>query len=75
MSTLKIASTAALLLSPACAYDHERRQNTAQVVIPGASSYNGLNLVPQMGWNNWNAFRKNSMDAKYIHGTTTKVIF
>lgn len=26
------------------------------VVIPGASSYNGLNLVPQMGWNNWNAF-------------------
>lgn len=20
------------------------------VVIPGASSYNGLNLVPQMGW-------------------------
>ena len=26
------------------------------VVIPGASSYNGLNLVPQMGWDNWNAF-------------------
>jgi len=20
------------------------------VIIPGASSYNGLNLVPQMGW-------------------------
>ncbi|KAH8846523.1 hypothetical protein MCOR21_008158 [Pyricularia oryzae] len=27
-----------------------------EVVIPGASSYNGLNLVPQMGWNNWNAY-------------------
>lgn len=26
------------------------------VVIPGASSYNGLNLTPQMGWDNWNAF-------------------
>ncbi|KAK7701443.1 hypothetical protein SLS57_011728 [Botryosphaeria dothidea] len=26
------------------------------VVIPGSTSYNGLNLVPQMGWNNWNAF-------------------
>lgn len=24
-----------------------------EVVIPGASSYNGLNLVPQMGWNTW----------------------
>jgi hypothetical protein len=23
------------------------------VVIPGASSYNGLNLVPQMGWDTW----------------------
>ncbi|KAI9660792.1 MAG: hypothetical protein M1831_003484 [Alyxoria varia] len=27
-----------------------------EVVIPGADSYNGLNLVPQMGWNNWNAY-------------------
>lgn len=26
------------------------------VVIPGGSSYNGLNLVPQMGWDNWNAY-------------------
>ena len=25
-------------------------------VIPGASSYNGLALTPQMGWNDWNAF-------------------
>ena len=25
-------------------------------VIPGASSYNGLALTPQMGWDNWNAF-------------------
>lgn len=30
--------------------------NAQDVVIPGATSYNGLNLVPQMGWNNWNAF-------------------
>jgi alpha-galactosidase len=29
---------------------------TDTVVIPGATSYNGLNLVPQMGWDNWNAF-------------------
>ena len=27
-----------------------------KVIIPGASSYNGLNLVPQMGWNTWNHF-------------------
>lgn len=26
------------------------------VVIPGGTSYNGLNLVPQMGWDNWNAY-------------------
>ena len=24
-----------------------------KLVIPGASSYNGLNLTPQMGWNTW----------------------
>ncbi|KAI9691396.1 MAG: hypothetical protein M1820_009684 [Bogoriella megaspora] len=29
---------------------------SGDVIIPGASSYNGLNLVPQMGWDNWNAF-------------------
>ena len=28
----------------------------SEPVIPGADSYNGLNLVPQMGWDNWNAF-------------------
>ncbi|KAF2670247.1 glycoside hydrolase [Microthyrium microscopicum] len=26
---------------------------------PGATSYNGLNLTPQMGWNTWNAFQCN----------------
>lgn len=41
----------ALLLVRAAAYI----QN-GTVVIPGASSYNGLNLTPQMGWDNWNAF-------------------
>ncbi|OCK81502.1 glycoside hydrolase family 27 protein [Lepidopterella palustris CBS 459.81] len=30
---------------------------TGKVIVPGASSYNGLNLVPQMGWDNWNAFQ------------------
>jgi alpha-galactosidase len=28
-----------------------------QVVIPGASSYNGLGLVPQMGWDNCEFFQ------------------
>ena len=27
-----------------------------EVIIPGASSYNGLALTPPMGWDNWNAF-------------------
>jgi len=33
--------------------------DSGDVIIPGASSYNGLNLVPQMGWDNWNAFQCN----------------
>ncbi|KAI9720298.1 MAG: hypothetical protein M1828_005761 [Chrysothrix sp. TS-e1954] len=33
-----------------------RAQSSNTPVIPGASSYNGLNLVPQMGWDNWNAY-------------------
>ena len=32
---------------------------TGDIIIPGASSYNGLNLAPQMGWDNWNAFQCN----------------
>lgn len=58
MTNMKFASAATLLFGFASAY-HQRRQvgsDTPEVVIPGASSYNGLNLVPQMGWNNWNAF-------------------
>lgn len=54
-----LATAAALLLAPASAYHQAKRQTSnesAVVVIPGASSYNGLNLVPQMGWDNWNAF-------------------
>ena len=31
-------------------------QGSSTPNIPGASSYNGLNLVPQMGWDNWNAY-------------------
>jgi alpha-galactosidase len=55
MSNFKLAATT-LLLSTASAY-HARRQTgneNPEVIIAGASSYNGLNLVPQMGWNNWN---------------------
>jgi alpha-galactosidase len=55
MRTFKIGIIAALLQSQAHAY-RERRSDTEKVVIAGASSYNGLNLVPQLGWNNWNAF-------------------
>lgn len=52
---------AAALCSGSSAYQYNRRYidnstGTPKVVIPGASSYNGLNLVPQMGWNTWNAF-------------------
>jgi len=52
--------TAATLLSGTTAYNQRRyidnSSGTPEVIIPGASSYNGLNLVPQMGWNTWNAF-------------------
>ncbi|KAF2001676.1 glycoside hydrolase family 27 protein [Amniculicola lignicola CBS 123094] len=53
--------TAALLLVGKTVAHSQRRyidnsSGTPETVIPGASSYNGLNLVPQMGWNNWNAF-------------------
>jgi alpha-galactosidase len=63
MTTFKLAMAAALLFTSATAspqaQQFHRRQvggEEPDVVIPGASSYNGLNLVPQMGWNNWNAF-------------------
>ncbi|KAK7537329.1 alpha-galactosidase [Phyllosticta citribraziliensis] len=49
LSSLLLAGLAA---STASAYITK----DGDVVIPGASSYNGLNLVPQMGWDNWNAF-------------------
>ncbi|PSN62788.1 glycoside hydrolase [Corynespora cassiicola Philippines] len=61
---IQLVAAASVLLGEASAYthvDHHRRQldnstGTPKYIIPGASSYNGLNLVPQMGWNNWNAF-------------------
>lgn len=52
-----IATT--LLFSRTLAYQHQQRQadsDAENLIKLGASSYNGLNLVPQMGWNNWNAF-------------------
>jgi len=57
MPFASLAATAALLLGVSDAYYHGKRQagnEKPEVVVPGASSYNGLNLVPQMGWNNWN---------------------
>jgi len=62
MPFASLAATAALLLGVSDAYYHGKRQagnEKPEVVVPGASSYNGLNLVPQMGWNNWNAFHCN----------------
>ncbi|KAF2685833.1 glycoside hydrolase family 27 protein [Lentithecium fluviatile CBS 122367] len=58
VSRLLAVAAATLLLGEAVAYKYHKRQsdNETEFVIPGASSYNGLNLVPQMGWNNWNAF-------------------
>lgn len=63
MTTFKLATAAALLFGQTTAspqaQQYERRQVGSEepvVIVPGASSYNGLNLVPQMGWNNWNAF-------------------
>lgn len=63
MATFKLASAAALLFRQATASPQaqmfERRQvggEAPDVIVAGASSYNGLNLVPQLGWNNWNAF-------------------
>lgn len=63
MATFKLATAAALLFGQAAASPQaqmfEKRQVGGEepaVIIPGASSYNGLNLVPQMGWDNWNAF-------------------
>jgi alpha-galactosidase len=46
-----------LLLGETSAYSKRQSGNVSEFVVPGASSYNGLNLVPQMGWNNWNAFQ------------------
>lgn len=63
MASFKLATAAALLFGQGTASPqsqmYEKRQVGSEepdVIIPGASSYNGLNLVPQMGWDNWNAF-------------------
>lgn len=46
-----IVAVLAIVVKPALGYI-----SNGTVIIPGASSYNGLNLVPQMGWDNWNAY-------------------
>ncbi|KAF2799513.1 glycoside hydrolase family 27 protein, partial [Melanomma pulvis-pyrius CBS 109.77] len=56
----QLLTAGVLLLGETTAYNQRRyidnSSGTPEVIIPSASSYNGLNLVPQMGWNNWNAF-------------------
>lgn len=52
MSLATLSSVIILWASTCYAY----LASDGTVVIPGANSYNGLNLVPQMGWDNWNAF-------------------
>ncbi|KAL2352250.1 glycoside hydrolase superfamily [Cryomyces antarcticus] len=53
-SLVKAVSLAACLAGQAAAYI-----SNGTVIIPGASSYNGINLTPQMGWDNWNVFQCN----------------
>ncbi|KAF2868968.1 alpha-galactosidase [Massariosphaeria phaeospora] len=68
---------AALLFRETGAYNQRRyidnSSGTPEVIIPGASSYNGLNLVPQMGWNNWNAFQCD-VDESLLLDTAQKMI-
>ena len=52
----QILSAALLFCGRAVSYIDNK---TGDVIVPGASSYNGLNLSPQMGWDNWNAFQCN----------------
>lgn len=56
----KLLAAAAALCGQTAGYNQRRyidnSSGTPEVIVPGASSYNGLNLVPQMGWDNWNAF-------------------
>ena len=57
------------------------RQTTAyidkagDVIIPGASSYNGLNLVPQMGYDEWNAFQCNVNESLLLDTARAMVNF
>ncbi|MBE7180131.1 MAG: hypothetical protein INR71_02800 [Terriglobus roseus] len=48
---MKISAGASTLALLGAAEAYLAKDGT--VVIPGAMSYNGLNLVPQMGWDNW----------------------
>jgi alpha-galactosidase len=55
-SGLVASAALSFLFGDASAYHKRQNDNSTKFVVPGASSYNGLNLVPQMGWNDWNAF-------------------
>ena len=50
---LRLMSLSVVALLATTSYAYVTPDGT--VVIPGATSYNGLNTVPQMGWDNWNA--------------------
>lgn len=45
----------------------------SEPTISGASSYNGLNLVPQMGWDNWNAYGCDVSESLLLNTASTMV--
>ena len=47
--------------------------SNGKVIVPGATSYNGLNLVPQMGWDNFNAFGCNVNESLVLNTAQTMV--
>ncbi|KAF2466516.1 glycoside hydrolase [Lindgomyces ingoldianus] len=73
-----LVAAVALLGGQAAAYNRrfiENSSDTEQVIISGASSFNGLNLVPQMGWNNWNAFQCNVSESLLLDTAEAMVNF
>jgi alpha-galactosidase len=68
LSIMNYIAGFALLATQALAY----LAANGDVIIPGATSYNGLGLVPQMGFDNWNAFGCN-INESILLGTAQKM--